>query len=95
MSALQELSIDLNAEIASAQGGRTDKAASGGVSGWVASLPIGKKIIVFFSGNLLVALAAAVVMGLIVWAIRRQLDPMVLDRKREKEAKARRHAQRR
>ena len=61
MSALQELSIDLNAELASTQGGRADKAASGGISGWVASLPIGKKIIVFFSGNLLVAIAAAVV----------------------------------
>lgn len=42
-----------------------------------------------------IGLPAAVVMGLIVWGIRRQLDPMVLDRKREKEAKARRRAQRR
>lgn len=42
-----------------------------------------------------IGVPVVVVMGLLIWSLRRQLDPMVLDRKREKEAKARRRAQRR
>ena len=42
-----------------------------------------------------IGIPVSVVMGLLIWSLRRQLDPMVLDRKREKEAKARRRAQRR
>ncbi len=37
---------------------------------------------------------ALLVMALILWAIKRQHDPMILDRKREKEARARRRARR-
>ena len=44
---------------------------------------------------LYIGLPVLVVMGLLIWSIKRQHDPMVLDRKREKEAKARRRAQRR
>ena len=42
-----------------------------------------------------IGVPVVVVMGLLIWSLRRQLDPMVLDRKREKEAKGRRRAQRR
>ncbi len=36
-----------------------------------------------------------IVMGLIVWVIKRQHDPMILDRKRDKEAHERRRSRRR
>ncbi|WP_221032621.1 hypothetical protein [Actomonas aquatica] len=41
-----------------------------------------------------IILPALVVMGLITWAIKRQHDPMILDRKREREARARRRENR-
>lgn len=64
MSALQELAIDLEAERATERNYAASGSAHGKETGfvaWVAGLSIGRKIIVFFGGNLIVALLAAVV----------------------------------
>jgi len=64
MSALQELAYDIQAERAAdnSQSALDQRNPySGGFFDWVARLAIGRKIIVFFGGNLLVALAAAAV----------------------------------
>ena len=60
MSAIDELQLDFQAERAQSLAAR-DNSLVGRFLGWVARRPIGQKIIVFFSGNLMVALAAAAV----------------------------------
>ena len=63
MSALQQLAFNIEAERVTEIGDANFAAdeASSGFFDWVAKMSIGKKIIVFFGGNLFVALAAAAV----------------------------------
>ncbi len=62
MSTIDDLTLDLAAERAvDAANAAPDGSLVGRFLLWVGRLPIGQKIIVFFSGNLLVALAAAAV----------------------------------
>ena len=44
--------------------------------------------------TLYILLPTVVVMALLLWGIKRQHDPQILDRKRNREARARRRAQR-
>jgi len=64
MSALQELAYNIEAERAAENSHVSPdqrNAQTSGFFNWVARLSIGRKIVVFFGGNLLVALAAATV----------------------------------